>query len=977
MLQQPLPRLADLDTFALNPQDPTLIEALLSSLRQYLTHEECSNAEAFSWLAKLSSLLKDDLQNPVLRKAIEFTAAYTDEEGIFELGSWGVSATVMRIVRSARTAGEHERVQHLIAQLFKEDPSALVLWGERADWALFPIPTEPEHDNDYWIRLEDRANTQPDLNELKKMLREASNQPFWEMTQSKRTYWCFLIRKCSSYDGVWRIGTEVIKCLEALADSERDFFWYDARIAFSDMAAEEPSEALVKLYERWFEKYEEVKDTLPDGRLFDVKAMFRNLRIELERRKHQNGDVKINFDDFWAPLENAETIEPASPESLAALEQAFSVKLPDSYVKVMRMQNGGALKRPAIQANYNSWARNHLMVGKFLAVDPEAQSAIATRLNLPERVVPIAYLPDQDQCVFALDCRAEGQAPRVVFFDSDPEIGVMEVAESFDDFMTLLVDASLYEMMPSEIESLMRYFSDCVSSPLRAELLRLVSGSVDPIVMNRALRQALFKVVNRHHEPVLGMDTESGIFLKLLVALVLQNEEKNTPEELAARMVELVGPWVDKPFFSVQRLSRGVVDKWLEKFLATDFLALIPGRGLQLKKGLLEVEEIISRTAKTMPVNLEQRIEWLMESGNDREVIEGVRMLSPDDRTVELMTSVAWSYNNLQEYAEALLIIRQIKEGLSDDLYIDYLKAYAEGHLEGKRAMEEGVAPNRLVIEQAYRDLTFLLTELNADDTLFREDIETLRSHYEQILVDFDAYTQDMLAYWRTEAGHVLDEEMLKGMRYDSEEFQGALRHIQRYIGPVTDVIGMHFSDDAPELEVKFAVVAPTAQRPEYTLVTLGLGGYKMTVPPEYSHMAWYLERCELIMSVPRSWNPHSPNEIWPYMILRVLMYVMYKQGLWLAYGGIFEWGKEIAPITPFTGAALLMPQGNAASEVDLINRGRAMIAPDVYCNFFSVIPLLPDECAWIIDNNKRVVDLGLKYCVDPKRASFVPKKKN
>ncbi len=121
-------------------------------------------------------------------------------------------------------------------------------------------------------------------------------------------------------------------------------------------------------------------------------------------------------------------------------------------------------------------------------------------------------------------------------------------------------------------------------------------------------------------------------------------------------------------------------------------------------------------------------------------------------------------------------------------------------------------------------------------------------------------------------------------------------------IGPYHNVLHEIVS---PDIHVDIIPVPPSAGQEYYTLVTMGMGAYKMKVPPEYAKSKY--NRAELAIRLPKDWDIHSDEEewYWPVSVLKVLARMPLNEKSWLGYGHTIDFGSPFSGNTNFCGVLL------------------------------------------------------------------------
>lgn len=128
---------------------------------------------------------------------------------------------------------------------------------------------------------------------------------------------------------------------------------------------------------------------------------------------------------------------------LAAAETRLGVKLPESYVELMRVQNGGVPVDQAFPCDIKTdWADDHVPVQQIYGVGEEGilQSPyLIEEWGLPKEIVVFS---GDGHMWLAMDYRTVKSEPPIIFVDADNE-RIVPIASSFADFLTDLYTADL------------------------------------------------------------------------------------------------------------------------------------------------------------------------------------------------------------------------------------------------------------------------------------------------------------------------------------------------------------------------------------------------------------------------------------------------------------------------------------------------------------------------------------------------------
>ena len=142
--------------------------------------------------------------------------------------------------------------------------------------------------------------------------------------------------------------------------------------------------------------------------------------------------------------------------------------------------------------------------------------------------------------------------------------------------------------------------------------------------------------------------------------------------------------------------------------------------------------------------------------------------------------------------------------------------------------------------------------------------------------------------------------EVFRKYRYrdKKKERQQVMDYITGHMGPVERVIPSFTNRDLP---VDIAVIPPSEDRAYYTLVTVGMGAYKIASPKAPS------KRLELAIRLPADWELDSDREalFWPVRWLQILARLPMYQHTWFTHGHTVDTNRYLVGDGGFHGFAL------------------------------------------------------------------------
>lgn len=132
---------------------------------------------------------------------------------------------------------------------------------------------------------------------------------------------------------------------------------------------------------------------------------------------------------------------PFTPEILAAVESELGYKLPQSFIALIAVQNGGMFVKNCFPTTQrNSWAKDHVQICEVSGIGFEKEGSLCgetgQKLWLEEWEYPpigvyFANDPSGGHALFALDYRECGK-------NGEPKVVFVELAPDFETFIRSL-----------------------------------------------------------------------------------------------------------------------------------------------------------------------------------------------------------------------------------------------------------------------------------------------------------------------------------------------------------------------------------------------------------------------------------------------------------------------------------------------------------------------------------------------------------
>lgn len=244
-----------------------------------------------------------------------------------------------------------------------------------------------------------------------------------------------------------------------------------------------------------------------------------------KRIERSSGAFKdVDFADFWndSDYSASKYTEPApSEELIVQIEAEFGYRLPDAYVELMRLRNGGCVERCCYPMEEPTcWAEDHIAITGFYAIGRTATYSLCGDLGAafmrdewgyPDIGIGIANTPSAGHEMIMLDYRACGPQgePRVVHVDQEADYAITEVAPDFATFVRGLVGEEAFDDTEEALEAALATVQRGTLSPiLRHALDAAVAELPDG---ERSIRRLAERVVRAKGFFALHADADSHL----------------------------------------------------------------------------------------------------------------------------------------------------------------------------------------------------------------------------------------------------------------------------------------------------------------------------------------------------------------------------------------------------------------------------------------------------------------------------------
>ena len=140
--------------------------------------------------------------------------------------------------------------------------------------------------------------------------------------------------------------------------------------------------------------------------------------------------------NIWQENNEFEELPALTDKMVKQAEKQLKVKLPKTYIQLLKQQNGGYILFNAYPTTApTSWAEDHVQVDHLLGID-KGQGILQSEYLIKEWGLPkdLVLLSGDGHAWIAFDYRNSEENPPIIYVDPDAE-KVIELAPDFDAFL--------------------------------------------------------------------------------------------------------------------------------------------------------------------------------------------------------------------------------------------------------------------------------------------------------------------------------------------------------------------------------------------------------------------------------------------------------------------------------------------------------------------------------------------------------------
>jgi len=304
----------------------------------------------------------------------------------------------------------------------------------------------------------------------------------------------------------------------------------------------------------------------------------------------------FDLDDFWSDEPYARrTYEdlPLTDAMVAEVEADLGVRLPASYVALMKHRNGGCPARTCFPTSEpTSWADDHIAITGLAAIGRRSNHALCGKIGsrfmqrewgYPEFGICIADCPSAGHDMVMLDyreCGPDGE-PQVIHVDQELDFAITFLAKDFETFVRGLVDQEDFD----ESAELLEQARIAVSrGSFSSNLAALVAASGRESTGPR-LRRLASEIVEEKGFFALHADPKSWLVYDLLFHLHSSNRPAPSRAEYLQAYPELLV--FGDGAFSTGGYGPQFVENWFDARRESGDIVDAPGAGLRFSEGAI------------------------------------------------------------------------------------------------------------------------------------------------------------------------------------------------------------------------------------------------------------------------------------------------------------------------------------------------------------------------------------------------------
>lgn len=178
--------------------------------------------------------------------------------------------------------------------------------------------------------------------------------------------------------------------------------------------------------------------------------------------------INFDFSTFWDNGEyalNEYVSEKPTDEIIESIENELGYKLPESYIEMMKIQNGGIPFNCCFPTSEStSWAEDHIAISGIFGIGRMKSNSLCGDLGskfmidewgYPDIGICICDCPSAGHDIIMLDYRNCGKQaePEVIHVDQESDYEITFLAKDFETFIKGLVNEEVYDTSEKDLNN--------------------------------------------------------------------------------------------------------------------------------------------------------------------------------------------------------------------------------------------------------------------------------------------------------------------------------------------------------------------------------------------------------------------------------------------------------------------------------------------------------------------------------------------
>jgi hypothetical protein len=310
------------------------------------------------------------------------------------------------------------------------------------------------------------------------------------------------------------------------------------------------------------------------------------------------GDDLANFwEDSEYALESY-TSPPPSDELIASIEAELGVRLPPSYVALMKTRNGGIPRNRCYPTREpTSWSADHVAISGIMGIGRDKRYSLCGGLGsrfmqdewgYPDIGICICNCPSAGHDMIMLDyrkCGPDGE-PVLVHVDQERDYRITFLARDFETFVRGLVHESVYDTSAEDLQADLKKIDAGAFSTQLAELVE----AADEADFGQVLREVCRELTNVKGYFALHDDERSYLVYDILFYLYSASNDVGTKGDYLAAYPDMLA--FGNGEFSTGGYAPDFVDEWFTHRLSSGSIVTMPtgklGFSLEFRPSFLQ-----------------------------------------------------------------------------------------------------------------------------------------------------------------------------------------------------------------------------------------------------------------------------------------------------------------------------------------------------------------------------------------------------